>query len=202
MPDLLDRITQDIQRRLDELARETERLEAALQALGADTAPSPRSATPAARTQAPDGAEPTRRRTRQARRPAATPAAGSTATRTRPRAPRGQNRERVLGVVRERPGATTAEIASVSGVQRTVAHGVLRKLEANGEVKAQDLPSGTRGWAIRVNEKPARNRTAPAAAREPQADTQPRQESVPATTDVNDNNTKSAREKAGEPSAS
>ena len=164
MPDLLDRITQDIQRRLDELARETERLQAALQALGTDTATSPRSATPAAPAQASARAEPApRRRARRARKPAATQASGSAATRTRPRAPRGQNRERVLGVVRERPGATTAEIASVSGVQRTVTHGVLRKLEADGEVKAQDLPSGTKGWAIRANEKPAPTRTAPAA---------------------------------------
>jgi uncharacterized protein len=208
MPDLLDRITQDIQRRLDELrplAREAERLEAALQALGADTATSPPSAAPAAPTPASPRAQPARRRrTRQARQPVATPASAPAATRSRPRAPRGQNRERVLGVVRERPGATTAEIASVSGVQRTVVHGVLRKLESNGEVKSQDLPSGTKGWAIQTNDKPARSRTAPRAA-SAQADTQPRQDSVPATSataDANENSTKSTGEKAGEPSAS
>jgi hypothetical protein len=210
MPDLLDRITHDIQRRLEELrplVREAERLEAALTALGADTATSPSSATPTARAQPSARAAPTgRRRTRRPRQPGAGPAASSSATLTRRRTPRGQNRERVLGVLRERPGATAAEVAAVSGVQQSVVYGVLRKLEVDGEVQAQQLPSGAKGWAIRANELPGPTPVAPAAASEPQADGQPDQGGVPAiragAADASANGTERTRETAGEPGAS
>jgi hypothetical protein len=211
MPDLLDRITHDIQRRLEELrplVREAERLEAALTALGADTATSPSSATPTARAQPSARAAPTGRRpTRRPRQPAAGPAASSSATRTRRRAPRGQNHQRVLGVLRERPGATAAEVASVSDVQRSVVYGVLRKLEVDGEVQTQELPSGTKGYAIRPNEPPPRNQTASATPpSEPEADTERRQVSVPATSpaaaDATGTSTQRIHETADEPSAS
>jgi hypothetical protein len=210
MPDLLDRITHDIQRRLEELlplVREAERLEAALTALGANRAISPSSATPTARAQPSARAAPTgRRRTRRPRQPTAGPAASSSATHTRRRAPRGQNRERVLGVLRARPGATAAEVASVSGVQRSIVYGVLRKLEADGEMQAQELPSGTKGWAIRANELPARTPVASATASEPQADGQPHQGGVPAiragAAEASANGTQQTQKTVGEPSAS
>jgi ribosomal protein S25 len=156
MPDLLDRITQDIQRRLEELrplAREAERLEAALQALGTDTTTTEPTTTPdASSPAAAQAARTPRRRPRTSDGDETVSRAPSQPVRpTRRRAPRGQNRERVMQVVRERPGVTPAEIASASGVQRTVVYTVLRRLEADGEVQRRDLPSGSNGWAVRTN---------------------------------------------------
>jgi hypothetical protein len=145
MPDLLDRITHDIQRRLEELlplVREAERLEAALTALGANRAISPSSATPTARAQPSARAAPTgRRRTRRPRQPTAGPAGSSSATHTRRRAPRGQNRERVLGVLRARPGATAAEVASVG---RTAKHRVRGAAQAGSRRRREGTGAAQR----------------------------------------------------------
>jgi hypothetical protein len=69
-------------------------------------------------------------------------------SRPRTRAPRGANRAAVLSVVVDRPGATSGEIAAASGVDRNVVYSVLRVLVANGELRKEELPTGTTGYAI------------------------------------------------------
>jgi hypothetical protein len=105
-----------------------------------------------------------------------------------------------LGPARQRPKSPP------SGVQRSIVYGVLRKLEVDGDVKAQELPSGTKGWAIRANDLPAHSSVASAAASEPQADGQPHQGGVPAiragAADASASGTQRTQERAGEPSAS
>ena len=69
-------------------------------------------------------------------------------SRPRKRAPRGANRAAVLSVVVDRPGATSGEIAAASGVDRNVVYSLLRLLVANGELRKEELPTGTTGYAI------------------------------------------------------
>jgi hypothetical protein len=78
-------------------------------------------------------------------------AGGSRARRTGPanppeRAPRGANRKAVLQAVCDRPGASSAEIAAVSGVERNALYGVLRRLIKDGEVRTRELPTGRTGY--------------------------------------------------------
>ena len=76
------------------------------------------------------------------------PRATAPRSRTRPRAPRGQNRERVLAAVRERPGASAAEIASASGVERGALYALLTKLVGTNELTKEHLPDGRAGYAL------------------------------------------------------
>jgi hypothetical protein len=136
LPDLLDRIQQEIRERLDasrEAVREYERLQAALEALeGAarsasrDDRPQP---TPLARSRA-------RRRARSA---------GS-----RGRAPRGANRDAVLKVVGERPGITTSELAAASGVAKPTLYTLLSSLTKQDVLQRQELPGGQYGYRVRT----------------------------------------------------
>lgn len=134
MPDdLLDRIRTELEQRLeetraarDEYAR-LERAKAALDAAEADR--SEPSMTPSARS----------RSRAQTSRPSR-------------RAPRGQNRERVLAAVRERPGASAAEIASASGVDRPVLYGLLAKLVRTNELRKEQLPDGRAGYSLTADQ--------------------------------------------------
>jgi predicted HTH transcriptional regulator len=72
---------------------------------------------------------------------------GAAAT-PRKRAPRGANREAVLRVLQERPGASSGELASVSGVERNTLNGLLARLVKDGEVEKRELPSGRAGYAL------------------------------------------------------
>jgi hypothetical protein len=137
VPDLLDQIRAGVHARLRELrplVEEHRRLEMALRALagveGGATGPV-----------AAAGAGATRAGGRRQTRPA-------TAAKGRPRAPRGANRQAVLEAVRERPGATAAELAGVSGVERNALYGVLRRLVAEGELQTRNLPTGRTGYAL------------------------------------------------------
>jgi DNA-binding transcriptional ArsR family regulator len=129
--DLLDRIRSDVDARLRELrplVHEHERLQAALRALeGAAGAASGRPV--AGSTGAERGSVGTAR---------SEPAG--------PRAPRGANRQAVLAAVRERPGASAAELAAVSGVERTALYGVLRRLLQDGLIDTRELPTGRTGY--------------------------------------------------------
>ena len=130
MADLLDRIGREMHARLEELrplVDEQRRLQAALDALG-DGDP----AAPSSKSRAPASS--------RARKPA--PA------QPRKRAPRGANREAVLAAVRDRPGATSAELASVSGVERNTLYGLLARLVKEGELKTSELPTGRTGYAL------------------------------------------------------
>ena len=126
MPDVLDRIREEMSARLAELrplAEEHARLSAALQALGDVSSRTPPAAPP---TPAP-GPKP--------RAPKSKPATA------RKRAPRGANRLAVLQAVEDRPGATSAEIATVSGVQGGTLHTLLARLVKSGELQTEALPT-------------------------------------------------------------
>ena len=123
----------EINTRLSELwplVDEHRRLDAALQALGdrARTAPVPPPPEPKASA---------RPRARTAGR-----------AKPRKRAPRGANREAVLRAVTDRPGATSAELAAVSGVERNTLNGLLARLVKDGELQKRSLPTGRTGYAL------------------------------------------------------
>ena len=131
MADLLDQIRMDMQARLSELrplVEEHARLRTALDALdglqagvlgSSDVGPA-RASGPRARRTGP--------------------------AKPRERAPRGANRQAVLEAVRDRPGASSAELAAVSGVERNALYGVLRRLVKDGEVHMRELPTGRTGY--------------------------------------------------------
>ena len=152
MADLLDRIRSEMSTRLAELrplVDEQRRLEAALQALGDAT----RSAPAAAASPAP---------------PAKPRALKPTPAKRRQRARRGANREAVLQAVKDRPGATSAELASVSGVDRNTLYGLLARLVKEGELQTRSLPTGRTGYA-RAEPRPEGSSSAAAAADESSA---------------------------------
>ena len=164
MPDLLDQIREELHARLEQLrplVDEQRRLEAALAALG-----DARSA-PAASSVRPSEAASSR-----ARKPA--PA------QRRKRAPRGANREAVLRAVEDRPGATSAELASVSGVERNTLYGLLARLVKDGEVQTSELPTGRTGYA-RAKRGPADSSSSEAAGDETSADNQAASAPAPST---------------------
>ena len=115
---LLDQIRSQIRKRVRELepvAREYERLDAALTALGGPVD------EPAARSAV--GPKPSAAVKRRAKRP--------TFDRQPPakRAPRGANRAAVVGALSERPGASANELSAASGVGRPVLYALLKRLE-------------------------------------------------------------------------
>ncbi len=137
MPEpLLDRIHTELRARVRELqpaVAEYEQLQVAEAALAGLTpgqaGDGPTTATSPSRAPAPRRS-PRRRRS------------------TGPRAPRGANRAAVLRVLEERPGVSVAELASASGVQRTVLYTLLKTLEQRGEVAKEQLPGGTTGYRL------------------------------------------------------
>jgi hypothetical protein len=132
--DLLDQIRTDMHARLSELrplVDEHARLQTALRALGGIEGEAFGPATTGAG--AARVGRPRPRRTEP--------------TKPRERSPRGANREAVLQAVRERPGASSAEIAAVSGVEQHTLYGVLRRLVRDGEVQTRELPTGRTGYA-------------------------------------------------------
>jgi len=125
MTDLLERITADIERRLGELRplyEEYERLTRAREALGRNGA----ARSPA--TSSPNRPSAPRRR----------PARSASGTK---RAPRGENRRKLLAVIGERPGVSAAEAASVAGVKKPVAYTTLAKLASEGAVEKVQIGS-------------------------------------------------------------
>jgi hypothetical protein len=65
---------------------------------------------------------------------------------TRPRAPRGANREAVLNAVSERPGVTAATIADVTKISKAVTYNTLAKLVEQGKLEKTELPGGQTGY--------------------------------------------------------
>jgi hypothetical protein len=126
MPDqLLDRVLAEIRERLEASRgayEESQRLEAALTALGRGRA-----------------AEPSRPRATSRR-------ASRSRARSSVRAPRGENLRRIRELVAERPGATAAEIAAATGIARPTVASTLGKLARDGELEKTMLPSGAVGY--------------------------------------------------------
>ena len=148
MPELLDRIRTELSARLAELrpfVDEHTRLDAALQALGdVDTR------KPAGRAPAVPAASSSR--------------APATPSPARKRAPRGANRLAVLRAAEDRPGATSAELATASGVQGGTLHALLARLVKSGELHKETLPTGRTGYALGHAQPDTSARPAPAAA--------------------------------------
>ena len=138
VPDLLGRIREEIDTRLAELRAlvdEHDRLAAAAEALGDvhGEAAVPAPACPPAQTKP--------RKTSSAR--------------ARTRAPRGANRAAVLRAAQERPGATGAELAAVSGVERNTLNALLARLVKSGELQTLALPTGRTGYALGEHAAPS-----------------------------------------------
>ena len=130
---MLDRIRQEISTRLTELlplVDEHARLEAAMHALGE----APKRAAVAS-----PASSPRQPKARAKKTPPVKP---------RKRAPRGANREAVLRAVRERPGATAAELAAVSKVDRKTLNVLLTRLVKASELQKRPLPAGRTGYAL------------------------------------------------------
>jgi hypothetical protein len=167
LSELLDRILGEIRERLAAsraAVLEHERLDAALHALGGRLDDQPAGTHDAKASSAavaePSAATPTNavgatsaEATRRSRAPRARgrarsrPKAGRGAP-ARQRAPRGANREAVLRVVEERPGASAREIATVSGVSGGTLYALLRTLIERGELEKRALPGGQSGYAL------------------------------------------------------
>lgn len=139
MPDLLDRVHNEIRTRLTELrpaVDEHARLDAALRALDTDDiSSSPVSPSTPARS---------RRASPDARRPSA-----------HRRAPRGANRKAVLRVVADRPGITPGELAAASGVERRTLYSLLSTLTKQQALQRRQLPGGQTGYSLADNATPA-----------------------------------------------
>ena len=133
MPDLLDRIRQEISARMAELqplVDEHARLDAAMHALGE----APKRAAVARPTSLPRQPKARAQKTR--------------AVKPRKRAARGANREAVLRAVRERPGASAAQLAAASKVDRSTLNALLARLVKAGELQTRELPTGRAGYAL------------------------------------------------------
>jgi DNA-binding transcriptional ArsR family regulator len=65
-----------------------------------------------------------------------------------PRAPRGQNRAKILAVVSERSGVSAAEVARTTGIASATVHSTLAKLTSGGELVKEQLPSGVVGYRV------------------------------------------------------
>jgi len=134
MSDLLKDIREQLDARLAELrplVDEHGRLNAAMKALS-ETTPQAAGATPAS--------SPVTTTSARARKP---PPA-----KPRKRAPRGANRQAVLRAASERPGATRAELAAVSGVDPNTLSALLARLVKAGELQTRALPTGRTGYAL------------------------------------------------------
>lgn len=126
MADLVGQIQRDIEKRLQELRpllEEKERLEAVLAAL----------------TNGHGAPAPAARRTRSAASGSTTraPYAGGKSR----RAPRGANREAILAVVRERPGISASEVATVTRIAKPTVHTTISQLKRKGILE----PEGSGG---------------------------------------------------------
>jgi DNA-binding transcriptional ArsR family regulator len=119
--DLLERILSEIRERkqaAQAAVEETARLERALAALERD----------------PDGpaAEAAVRPSRRARR----------SSRRRTRAAPGANRDAILAVVRQRPGASAGEVSEATGIPRSTVSPTLARLVDAGAIERTQLPGG------------------------------------------------------------
>jgi hypothetical protein len=147
LTDLLDSIRAELRTRLDELrplVREYERLQEAEAAL-ADGSP-----TSGTRAGQPKRSESQARRG-GARRVGSRRRSSSSAERE-------VNRERVLALVRERPGVSKAELKDAAGLSSAGVAQNLRRMLDRGEVREEALPSGATGYRI------GDDRTAPSAS--------------------------------------
>jgi DNA-binding transcriptional ArsR family regulator len=131
--DLLGAIRRELDQRLAELApfvMEFDRLTSARATLAADGG-------------GPETAQGRRPRASSRRGPGSQPAKRR-GNNSRSRAPRGQNRQKILAVVGERPGVSAAEVAAASGVARPTVYTTVSKLKKEGVLVVE----GERGLRV------------------------------------------------------
>jgi DNA-binding transcriptional ArsR family regulator len=137
---LLDRILREIRDRRDasrDAYEESQRLEAALAALGTTSlGGSSNSERTGSRRRAPASSNSERTGSRH-RAPASS------------QAPRGENLRRIHEALRERPGASVGELATVTRIARRTLSSTLAKLRREGVIERADLPSGVAGYRLR-----------------------------------------------------
>ena len=146
LTDLLDSIRAELRTRLDELrplVREYERLQEAETALA-------------------DGSPKSGRRTGRPKRSGSQARRGlarrvGSRRRSSSSAEREVNREKVLALVRERPGITKAELKDAAGLSSAGVAQNLRRMLGRGEVREEALPGGATGYRI-AEDRPARDR--------------------------------------------
>jgi hypothetical protein len=134
LTDLLDSIRAELRTRLDELrplVREYERLQEARAALA-------------------DGQPTSGERAGQPKRRGSYARRGRVGARRRSSssANREGNREKVLALVRERPGITKAELKDAAGLSSAGFAQNLRRMLARREVREEPLPSGVTGYRL------------------------------------------------------
>jgi hypothetical protein len=147
LTDLLDSICAELRTRLDELrplVREYERLQEADAALA-------------------DGSPTSRKRAGQPKRSGSQARRGGarrvgSRRRSSSSAEREVNREKVLALVRERPGITKAELKDAAGLSSAGVAQNLRRMLDRGEVREEALPGGATGYRV------GDDRTAPRAS--------------------------------------
>ena len=135
MADLVGQIQRDIEKRLQELRpliEEKEQLESVLAALTNGSSVAAASAAPRARAAA--------GRSRAASPRSSSERAPYAGGKSR-RAPRGANREAILSVVRERPGVSAAEVASITRIAKPTVHTTISQLKRKGILE----PEGSGG---------------------------------------------------------
>ena len=147
MTDLLDSIRAELRTRLEELrplVREYERLQEAEAALADGSPPSDKRAGQPKR----GGAQARQGGGKRRGRPAGSRRRSSSA------AARDLNRERVLTLVRERPGITKAEVRDAAGLSSAGVAQNLRRMLDRGQVREETLPGGATGYRI-ADDRPA-----------------------------------------------
>jgi DNA-binding transcriptional ArsR family regulator len=125
--ELLDRVVREIRERkraAQAAVEESARLERALAALG--------------RGPGETEAQVASTRSRRARRPA----------QRRMRVAPGANRDAILALVRERPGATAGAISQATGIPRSTVSPTLFRLTQAGAVERTELPGGGVGFRV------------------------------------------------------
>ena len=142
LTDLLDSIRAELRTRLEELrplVREYERLQEAETALADGSTTSGKRAGQQKR-----GGSQARQGGARRGRPGRT----SSRRRSNASAAREVNREKVLALVRERPGITKVELKDVAGLSSAGVAQNLRRMLARGEVREEGLPGGAIGYRI------------------------------------------------------
>ena len=71
------------------------------------------------------------------------------------RAPRGQNQEKVLAVVSDRPGVLPGEVAQATGIGQAVVYNVLKTLTGKGKIEKTSLGGDRYGYRLASGDAPA-----------------------------------------------
>jgi hypothetical protein len=134
LPDALDDARQLIQSRLADLDVEARQLERALVGLGEGSGPRRRRPGRPAKRVSAEASAPRTPKPSASRKPGGAK-----------RAKRGQRQEELLAAIKKMRGASPAELADAIGIGSNQAYGLIRKAEADGQIKKKG-----QGYALKV----------------------------------------------------